>query len=334
MAKDIVFVLHGMGEHSDDWMTDKAGAIPALKDAAKNYPFFESASLDTYVEFVPILYDDIFRKIIANWTDQANGLKKSIPVMPGLPDKVLTFMQSLDDNDWESTHAGDVVLYWGFRLFQQRVSLRVIKQIVDKVNQTATAGDSVPDYHILATSLGTAVAQDALHHLGTETWLEGLAARQVAEIDEEYRQERADLLVSLDRLKEEFGTSNPFAPGLFGFESVAMLSNVSGLVFGTEPPGASIVRPGTASEHGAYTKHYLNVNHVADPVSLATQFRAPPDWELSGGYKDLTFNHFFPIEGIDTVADVASRIHSAAHYVANPDLHLRLLMLYVNPYRP
>jgi hypothetical protein len=334
MAKDIVFVLHGIGEYQDDWLANKMGAVPALKEAAKQYPFFQTSPLESHVEFVPVLYDDIFVRIMKNWADQAEALKESIPIMPGLADKVLTFLQDLDENDWEKTFAADVVLYWGFRLFQQRVSLRVIKQIVDKVSQTATLNNEVPDYHILAHSLGTAVAQDALHHLGTENWLEGLATRAAIETDAEIKVEQTALLEAIQKLRDDFGTTNPFDPGLFSFESITMISNVSGLIYSNDGPATSIVRPGTASEHGAYTKRYINVNHVADPVSIATNFKAPGDWELTGGLTDLSFTHLIQNDDIKNVKDVATLIHSAAHYVAHPNLHLRLLTMYVNPYRP
>lgn len=334
MVKDVVFVLHGIGQYQDDWLANKMGPVPALKEAAKQYPFFQTSSLDSYVEFVPILYDDIFVRIMKNWADQADALKASIPVMPGFADKILTFLQDLDEDDWEKTFAADVILYWGFRLFQQRVSLRVIAQIVNKVTQTATAGNEVPDYHILAHSLGTAVAQDALHHLGTESWLEGLAARTEVETDAEVKLEQTALLETIQELRDNFGTSNPFDPSLFSFESITMISNVSGLIYSNDGPATSIVRPGTASEHGAYTKRYINVNHVADPVSIATNFKAPGDWSLTGGLTDLSFTHLLQDDNIQNVKDVATLIHSAAHYMAHPNLHLRLLTMYVNPYRP
>ncbi len=129
-------------------------------------------------------------------------------------------------------------------------------------------------------------------------------------------------------------SSNPFDPSLFSFESITMISNTSGLIYSNDGPATSIVRPGTASEHGAYTKRYINVNHVADPVSIATNFKAPGDWELTGGLTDLSFTHLLKDDSIQSVNDVATLIHSAAHYVAHPNLHLRLLTMYVNPYRP
>lgn len=333
MTKDVVFVLHGIGEYTDDWLSSETGAVPALKAAAKQYSFFQNNSVDSYVDFVPVLYDDIFVKIMKNWADRADGLMASIPVMPQLASDVLGFVQDFDEDNWETQFAADVVLYWGFRLFQQRISLRVLSQIVDKVNATATAGNETPDYHILAHSLGTAVAQDALHHLGTESWLEELKRRGPVGSDAESAAEAEKLLQALGNLEANFGVTNPFAPSVFTFESITMLSNVSGLIYANAGPTQTIVRPGTATEHGAYTGRYLNVNHVADPVSLVTRFQVPPDWMLNVGLADLSFTHFVPNDDTNTLKDVATLIHSGAHYMADPALHLRLLQLYVNPYR-
>jgi hypothetical protein len=334
MAKDIVFVLHGIGKYDREWLSETTGAVHALKESAREYAFFENNSLDNFVEFVPILYDDVFQRIMTDWSTKAKGLKDSIPVMPNLATEVLSFVEDLDEDDWEKTFAADVVLYWGFRLFQQRVSLRVIKQIVDKVAAVAAAGGEKPDYHVLAHSLGTAVAHDALHHLGTESWLDSLAARQVAEKDEKARAEQQAILLVLEQLKGNFGTSNPFSPRLFSFESITMISNTAGLIHANEGPATSIVRPGTATEHGAYARTYINANHVADSVSIATTFKPPPDWDFAGGFSDVGATHFLPNDAIADIKDVGAWIHSAAHYIANPNLHLRLLAMYVNPYRP
>src|SRR6266403_4387344 len=174
MAKNIVFVLHGIGQYTAGWMDLESSAVPILKTAAAAYPFFSGKSLDTYVEFVPVLYDDVFERILKNWSDLGKGLKDAIPTMPSFADKTVTYLQDADKNNWWLKTGADVLLYWGFRLFQQRVILRVLAQICTKVADTIAASDQVPHYHVLAHSLGTAVAHDALHHLGTEAWLSAI----------------------------------------------------------------------------------------------------------------------------------------------------------------
>jgi len=325
MAKNIVFVLHGIGEYQDGWMERESSAVPALRKAASDYPFFEGKSLDSYVDFVPVLYDDVYERILKHWSDLGEGLKNSIPVMPPFADKVASALQGATDDKWWHNTGADVLLYWGFKLFQQRIVLRVIAQIAKKVADTITLGGETPGYHILAHSMGTAVAHDALHHLGTESWLSALENAPMNDADgEAAKAQRAQLLDTLDLLRQDFGVSSPFDPSLFSFESVTMISNVSALIHGVEGPYTSIVQPGSATTHGAFTRQYLNVNHDFDPISLVGNFQMPAGWGMRGGV-NIDLNHLVDVND-------PSAIHNAAHYMAHPNLHLRLLQSYVDPY--
>lgn len=325
MAKNIVFVLHGIGQYTDGWINVQSSAVPVLKAVLKQYPFFTGKSLDTFVEFVPILYDDVFERILKLWASQAEALRSSIPVIPEFAEKVIDLMGEADDDKWSLKTGADVALYWGFRLFQQRVILRVLAQMTAKIAETIASSDHVPDYHVLAHSMGTAVAHDALHHLGTENWLTQLKDAPLDDKDSEAaKAEREKYLKSLERLRELKGTGNPFNPRLFSFESITMLSNVSGLIHPSEDPYRSIVRPGNGGDENAFAKNYINVNHKFDPISIIGNFKMPEGWKMRGGL-DLVMDHL--------VGDPES-IHDAAHYVRHPDLHLRLLSLYVDPYTP
>ena len=321
MAKNIVFVLHGIGEYDTDWLQADSMVAHQLRVDAKNYGFFEGKSLDTYVEFVPVLYDDVFQRILKHWSDLGEALSNAVPAMPDVAAKALEYIKKADDDKWAIKYAGDVVLYWGFRLFQQRVVLRVLSQITQKIADTIAASDQVPGYHILAHSLGTAVAHDSLHHLGTEDWLGALAHAPFADPDGDVgRGDRDAYLDALERVRSEFGIANPFHPSIFQFETVSMVSNVSGLIHPSENPYHSIVRPGSASAEGAFTKNYININHKYDPISIAGNFKMPRAWEMQGGI-DLKVDHV-----------LYENIHSAAHYMAHPNIHLRLLQSYVDPY--
>jgi hypothetical protein len=260
-----------------------------------------------------------------NWADQGAELRNSIPILPKFADKVIGYLESTDDDKWSLKTGADVALYWGFRLFQQRVVLRVLAQMTTKIADTITASDQVPEYHVLAHSMGTAVAHDALHHLGTENWLTELKNADFEGSDSEAaKAERDKYLGSLERLRQLTSSSNPFNPTVFSFESITMLSNVSGLIHPSESPYHSIVRPGSAGDDNAFTRNYLNINHRFDPISIIGDFKIPEGWKMRGGL-DLAVDHL--------VGD-PEQIHDAAHYVRHPDVHLRLLSLYVDPYMP
>ena len=82
MAKDIVFVLHGIGQYAPDWIDQESCAVVALREAAKQYVFFEGRTLDSFVEFVPVVDADVFQRIMEHWKKLADGLTSAMPVMP------------------------------------------------------------------------------------------------------------------------------------------------------------------------------------------------------------------------------------------------------------
>ena len=313
MAKSIVFVLHGVGEYGSHWIEDDTSAVQGLKKVVKRYEFFQSHSLDSYVEFVPILYDDVFEQILKSWSDQARALE-AIPIVPAYVERVAEFVGGFGEEKWWLKTGLDVALYWGFRLIQRRVVLRVLSQMTERIAE-ARRDSTEYSFHVLAHSLGTAVAHDALHHLGTERWLRadgGLVKEEC---------EGASYMKAINSLKEVVGVSNPFHPRLFGFESITMLSNVSVLLQVSENPYASIVRPGSARDDNAYTRVFINVDHKQDPISILGNFRVPFGWKPGG--LNLQLNHLDgPIENI----------HDASHYVAHPFVHLRLFNQYVDPF--
>ena len=74
MAKNVVFLVHGVGRHTENWAYGPEGPIPALEKAAQNYSFFKGKKLSDLVEIVPIYFDDIFDRILKQWQDLAAGL--------------------------------------------------------------------------------------------------------------------------------------------------------------------------------------------------------------------------------------------------------------------
>lgn len=323
MAKDIVFVLHGIGEYTSGWIDGESCAVPVLREVIKQYPHFENRTLDSYVEFVPILYDDVFQRVMGHWKALADGLSQSVPVMPGFMDGALELMSGATKSDWAHTHGVDVALYWGFRLFQQRVVLRVLAQMTRKIADTIAQPEGRPHYHVLAHSLGTAVAHDALHHLGTEAWLARLKDAKFDDDDGHAAASERDTYVdAVSQLRQH--TPNPLSPQRFKFETITMLSNVSALIHPSTSPYHSIVRPGSSSDMGAYAQVYFNFNHKFDPVSIAGNFVMPDGWKIVGGV-DTKLDHIYKDP---------KNIHDAAHYVRNPKVHLALLAFYVNDYTP
>ncbi len=155
MTKQVLFLVHGMGNSAPDEGGDKnkwASAVEAaIKTAASAYP---SIPLDDLIVH-PILYDDVFQRHAQNWAALAEQLGGT-----GL-EALTNWMKSAADGNFLWGSLGDVIQYRGFENTRTNVVTRVAKQI-SKAVETYGTGDSAR-YHVLAHSLGSAVAHDALH---------------------------------------------------------------------------------------------------------------------------------------------------------------------------
>ena len=61
MAKNVVFLIHGIGTHPEGWSQADDGPVKALSKAAEYYSdFSEQEPISGAIEFVEIRYDDIF----------------------------------------------------------------------------------------------------------------------------------------------------------------------------------------------------------------------------------------------------------------------------------
>jgi hypothetical protein len=326
MAKNVLFLIHGVGKQGEDWATQKDGAVLALQKVSEQYPFFKGENLNDIIDLVPIRYDDIFDRILGHWANLAEGIKAKAGAVG--PDAVKTALELLSEADNDKnfflTHGGDVILYRGFKLFAQRVQLRVISKIVETIAQKNRDSSSTSvRFNVLAHSLGTTVAHDALHLLGTENWLK--QGYQFNEDKTVADSEKETFDSSLESMRARKVRNHPFSPEEFRFDSVFMVSNTSPLLYTTqESPYQSIVRPGTDGHDSSYCRYYYNVDHTFDPISKVKRFQVPSEWtNFEGALKIENLNHFH-----------AKNIHALSHYLLHPKLHLHILTRLVNGFTP
>ncbi len=321
MARNILFLIHGIGRHADDWATQKDGPITALEEAAQRYAFFKGKKLGDFIEFVPIRYDDLFDRILDGWANLSDSvLKNAGPVSEACIAETLDAVKKAgDDKNQFIRIGGDVLLYRGFKLFSQRVKLRVLSKMAETIAARATGSSGTPvRFSIAAHSMGTAVAHDALHHLGTEDWLA-----------KDYRYEFEDDKKEADKeaasLKKSLSKKNPFSPEVFRFDCLFMLSNTSCLLHTTPgTPYTTIVKPGTAGHRDSYVQTYFNIDHQFDPVSKMCRFVMPDNWKMHGGGIDISdLNHFHD-----------PNIHGFRHYLTHPKVHLQMFRSLINSYEP
>ena len=119
MAKNTIFMVHGVGAHQEGWAFADDGPVAAMVKAANYYPgFSEEDTLTNSIEFVEIRYDDIFDRILSNWQALAGGLTDMPGATPEAVTKVRDAIASYSDpsGSFFTSHGMDAVFYSRFAL--------------------------------------------------------------------------------------------------------------------------------------------------------------------------------------------------------------------------
>jgi len=320
--KEVVILVHGIGQHAKGWSKEeKDGPIPAIKQASRDYPdvFPDHDPIENRIEFIEVLYDDIFEKIRTQWNTLASDLlTKQFPqadqakldqIRNEIPGLVNNIAQATDGDKWYATHALDAIMYAGFPLIRQVVRYSVAAQLADIVAERLPADvRDRPSFTIVAHSMGTAVIHDAIQLMGTTNWLS-----QVGKLPNGLASAR------LAFIKDKFG-SNPFSARIAPiFDSVIMVANVSGILCRDPSPDSdkSVVRPKFSGGFPRSINHYFNFDHVLDPIPKVSPFTTPASWSLAVAQGTAE-------ERRDIRHVYDPNVHGFAHYLKHPSLHARL----------
>ena len=106
MAKNVLFMIHGMGEHMPGWSTKENGPIPTLCKVANDYSgFTDQEPLEREIEFVEISYDDIFSGISSKWADLSASISAKLPeATPDAITDIATKLEQPNESDnWPET---------------------------------------------------------------------------------------------------------------------------------------------------------------------------------------------------------------------------------------
>lgn len=240
--KHILFFIHGVGEHATDWAEEPKGPTETLKEVSKQYAYFSTGDISSRVELVSIQYDAIYKGIIADWKSNASSITKF--------DKTnqlrhaMDWVADADDKKFWWSHIADVALYRFSAPYRQLIRMHVIKQLAERIEQEWEE-EGVATCSVLGHSLGTAIAHDCLHYLGSTRW---------------------------------GGASSPYNPRHWRFQNVFMIANTSRLLQ-TDDEGMaqaykSIVRPGPIEDPASYCGTYWNFRHEYDPIAMPRRFDA------------------------------------------------------------
>lgn len=315
--KNVVFLIHGIGAHPEGWSEAEDGPIAAITKAAEYYPGFNANEpLTGAIEFVEIRYDDIFDNIRHQWAKLADGLSAgALPnATPNILHSITGVISHGGGDSFVATHVLDVGLYVSFRIVQRLVQLRVASKMMNTIADHAQEPEGSRNYFVVAHSLGTTIAHDAIQRMATTGWL--TEADKVSGLIEN----SGFSIESFHRAVDRYG-KNPFAPGNFKFDGIFQLCNTSRLLSQTKPAYESSVRPMFSSgpKNNAVRKFY-NAEHVLDPIGKFKKHRAKEAWPVAAS--NFTATDLFDIDHLHS-----GNVHGFAHYMTHPAVHARLLFL-------
>lgn len=318
MAKNVVFLVHGIGQHPAGWSNGPDGPATALSAARGHYPSCLPGDrpLSDQLELVEIRYDDVFDRVLDTWLE----LGQSIPATAGFPwvDQVKELLQSVNGKK-ESflRYGGDVLLYCGFDLVARAVRWRVNSVIATRIYQSWLAvrdnPGAIPRFAVIAHSLGTTVAQDALYQLASAKWDDDLA---------EVAAQRPDMLANpalggADRLAFDEvvarARAHPDRPIPVGLSALYLVANTWPLLRQVDGDYSRLQNNGAFDCARVY-----NINHAWDPVSLigggAAIVPSRPGWT------NITVRHVHQ-----------PNIHGFGHYLSHPAVHAPMFARLVDP---
>lgn len=292
MAKRIVFVLHGIGEHGDDWGQPIADLLAKLWDETRGlrdmYSFAER------FEVVPLRYDQKFETLRKRWRNDWNSVSALLNATPGVPAAVHSFAEASfapgTRQSFVTTHLLDLLLYRFVPSCREWICQSVALQIMEALSRNPQSANG--EWTLIAHSMGTSVAHDALHGWLSHEW-------------------------------DDVGVP---PEGFMKGRALVMLANCSRLLErkGTDAKGWDVyrsrVRPGV-STRGSF-HNYLSVAHKLDPVPRPKLFEPirnvwpstdPEDWQR---YWEIRLSR---------VTD--ANVHDFAHYLRDPEVYLRLFEL-------
>lgn len=164
MGQPIILVIHGMGTHQPGDL--KRDIAEGLNEAANNFGL-SGFDINNKVEFFEFNYSTFLDEIRQRDADSASSIAEHLALLKGygLGENIVTrltdFFADFDDDEMLYTHWMDVI-YYGLMFWGEKIRVDFAKKIND-VMIKAILGER--EVHIIAHSLGTAVAHDTLAKL-------------------------------------------------------------------------------------------------------------------------------------------------------------------------
>ncbi len=236
--KWVVFLVHGIGRHINEKWADNEIAVLIEKaeslqsDAGANFTQKKLLKLLTQqTVFRQLNYDDDYRTFAKKMLEKKSLFKKHLKQV-GLSSLSSLFTTNADKKSALRDNLFDILIYWGMREHRNRTRRSLLGEIYRTIQKEGKSIYKV-SYSVLAHSMGTMVAHDALQ------------------------------VMSEDR-KSKLGLGWPF-----WFQNVFMVANTSAFLQTEYDPLTSNVRPylSVAQGRAGYTRFYWDFAHKFDPVA-------------------------------------------------------------------
>lgn len=247
MAKHQIFLVHGMGDFEPGWSD---GVQQLIGDLFGAYPILKEEGWRDFFEFKELRYDQVFESWRQQWRDDAAAMADKVAGLHldgGAAKALMDAAKAPTGSSFWQTHVLDVV---GYR-YMMPVAQEVWRELQTHMMGHLLSFPSLPDYSVIAHSLGTAVAYEALHAMISAT----------------------PALPSGQRPVHFIAVSN----------TARLLWNRTADVY------APVVGP-SVTDHRGLCNHFMNLRHALDPVCSVQSFHPPePRWFSEPSTRDRVY---------------------------------------------
>lgn len=254
MAKHVIFVIHGMGDHDARWCDS---VEDTLKSLYGQYAFAKLLPFDDQFEVKPLFYNDKFDALRKKWENAANQVLALMK--PGANGgaaiaEMTAWAGGANRNTLLRTHVLDVLLYRFCPTVTDQVRAAVHRQLLEGIR-------GAKQWSAIAHSLGTSVLHDTL------VWM--FDPDSPASLPPQgFRMETLAMVANVSRVLE----SSELGARWDAYRSV--------------------VQPNVKVTKGVCSS-FLNVCHNWDPIPVPKKFKPTADWpdhatrEVPGTFLDL-----------------------------------------------
>jgi len=155
MEKQVIFLVHGMGDTVPGW---SASIQTLIREKYNLYKISKLQKFDNLYAFKEINYNQVFEDHIETWKEKSNLVTNKLEAS-GIDIDVLNtlmgFVSKTSRKDFASTHVLDVILYRFMKGLKSQIISNISTQMVARLNDA-------PRYSIICHSLGTGVMHDVM----------------------------------------------------------------------------------------------------------------------------------------------------------------------------